>query len=325
MALYEGLKRGAAPAEAPSEFRTLRARVGGNARPAPLLDRLMGAGAGRTLARSVGTTLGGAARQWRAVQERGTAEAAPRRKESARAWSKPRMQAVGSGESHLPSGRRGMGRVLLIAAGLAWAVAALRPWQRAGVLRADMSALLRLPDSAQDAGDPGAAHDAALKARDAAALDALPLQQASGKPMGLWQDGSGRWWSVDASGSLAACPDPGSTENLGLPELRGLAAHPEAYHGGRRLVLSLPAGRVGELLPLDPAVSSEVRALDLSDPSQPALITHEGVRCLLGDSDWAERQKRLALVLADLAARRRRVGVIDLRFEGTAVVRTSGR
>jgi len=327
MALYEGLNRGPAQAGEPSDFRTLRARMAKEGPAAPMLDRIMGAGAGHTLARSVGTALGGAARQWRAAQS-GAVRPGARREPPAKAWSKPRMQAVGSGESHLPSGRKGLGRVLIIAAGLAWAVAALRPWQRSGALRAEMSALLRLPEAGQSDGavdGSRAAAQTAQTARDAAALDALPLQPATGKPMGLWQDGAGRWWKADASGALAPCPDPNSSEYLGLPEIRGVAARPEAYRGGRRLLLDLPSGRLGDLLPLDPSVSSEVRALVLDDPAQPVLVTLDGVRCLLGGGDWAERQKRLALVLADLAARRRRVAQVDLRYDGTAVVRPLGR
>jgi len=72
-------------------------------------------------------------------------------------------------------------------------------------------------------------------------------------------------------------------------------------------------------------VASEVRAVDLSDPADPVLLTHEGVRCLLGGEAWPQREKRLALVLADLAARKRRAGLIDLRYDDTAVVRPAGR
>jgi hypothetical protein len=233
------------------------------------------------------------------------------------------MQAIGAGESHLPRGRKGLGRALLIAGGLAWAALALRPWQKAGALRADWSALFSVP--AQETPDQKDARDAAQKAKDAAALNALPLQAATGRPVGLWRDGAGRWWRVASDGALAPCDAPLAAENLGLPEIRGVAARAEAAGGGRRMVLDLPNGRLGELLPLDPDVGSEVSAVQLEDPSQPVLLTHDGVRCLMGDGDWEDRQRRLALVLADLAARRRRVGEIDLRYDSTAVVRPLGR
>ena len=116
-----------------------------------------------------------------------------------------------------------------------------------------------------------------------------------------------------------------AAENLGLPEIRGLAAHSEAWRGSRRTVLDIAPDRLGALLPLDPAVSSEVRALSLENPAQPALLTHDGARCLLDAKDWNLAQKRLGMVLADLAARRRRASLIDLRYDGTAVVRPLGR
>ncbi|HXC62841.1 MAG TPA: hypothetical protein VNZ67_00720, partial [bacterium] len=59
----------------------------------------------------------------------------------------------------------------------------------------------------------------------------------------------------------------------------------------------------------------------LSDPLQPVLLTHDGTRCLLGDAQWKEREQHLAMVLADLAARRRRAASIDLSYDDTAVVR----
>ncbi|MGH7441200.1 MAG: hypothetical protein ACREKE_00850, partial [bacterium] len=222
-----------------------------------------------------------------------------------RAVSQPaRLTVVGSGDDTLPQGRKGLGRAILILLGLATAVATLRPWQREGLLRADWSALLRVPERGADAAQV-VAQAPAQELKDDLALAALPLRPATGKPLGLWQDGSGRWWRADAEGALAPCADPQGVENLGLPVLRGLSAHAEAYEGGRRELLNLPPRRLASLLPLESAVASEVASVDLSDPNDPVLLTLGGTRCLMGDGDWALDQRRLALVLADLAARRR--------------------
>jgi hypothetical protein len=340
VALYEGLNRGAAtqgarplaqdnrriarPAAEPA-FKSLRVQVRAQVRDhapqgAPFMDRFLGAGSAGALRRAGGAL-------WGSGEEDAPPKAkapAPRIRESAK-MSEPRMQVVGAGENHLPQGRRGLGRAVLVVLSLAAAMAALRPWQKAGLLKADLSAMFQVP-GAQAAGD--AAKTAAVNgqtAEDAAKLAALPLQAGTGKPLGLWQDGEGRWWRVDGAGALAPCEDPSAADNLGLPEISGVAAHNDAYRGGRRMLLTLPPGRLSQLLPLRPSVASEVRTLDVSDPSQPVLLTLDGVRCLMGDSDWPQRQEHLALVLADLAARRRRAGQIDLRFEGTAVVRPLGR
>jgi len=201
-------------------------------------------------------------------------------------------------------------------------MAALRPWQKAGVLKADWSALFRVPDAAGASGaDQQSAAAAKEAAEDAAKLEALPFQAGTGTPLGLWRDSAGRWWRVDGDCALAPCAHPEAAENLGLPEIRGAAAFPEEYRGGRRLLLKLPPGRLAELLPLQADMASEVQAIDVQDPAQPVLLTLDGVRCLMGDTDWNGRQKHLALVLADLAVRRRRAVQVDLRFEGTAVVR----
>lgn len=269
-----------------------------------------------------------------AVEERGT-------------WNTARMEAVGAGEGPLPRGRRGVGRALLIVGGLAWAAMALRPWQRMGTLRADFGALVKASAAHEahasrelkDAKDSIPAEDvqaereaeaqreqeARAKAEDLAKLNTLPFQPGVGKPLALWQDSAGRWWHVDSTGALAPSAAPSATENLGLPEIRGVSVHPEEYRGGRREILGLPPGRIGELLPLDSSVAGEISVLEVEDPTQPVLVTHEGIRCLMGSGDWAETQRRLAQVLADLAARRRRAVQIDLRFEQSAVVRPAGR
>lgn len=340
-----------AAAQAPSAWRSLRSqgRDGSedgddDSRQAPLLDRVLGSGSSHTLGRAVGGAIAGLRRG--AAPAAATAARRPARPTAEPAarggWSRPRMQAVGTGETALPRGRKGLGRILLVAAGLAFAMAMLRPWQRMGSLRAELGPLFHpasgrgqetQPDPAPDAQAAGAdraqteaqqqqdREAARQKAVDAAKLAALPLQASTGRPLGLWQEGNGAWFRVDNDGGLAPCPDPASAENLGLPEIRGVGTHSEAWRGGRRLMLNLPDGTLGGLLPLDPGVASEVRALDLVDPAQPVLVTHDAARCLMGQGDWAQRQKRLAMVLADLAARRRRPRLVDLRFEDTAVVR----
>lgn len=338
MALYEGLKQGRsiepapeAPvrrpqaaayvrprAPEPAPWRSLRAQV--NKEPdsgVSFMDRFLGAGSGKTLEKAGGALLGGLRRDAPAP-----APAAPKDR-SAAIRSEPRMQVVGAGEAQPPQGRKGIGRAFLIVLAMAFACAALRPWQKAGLLKADWSALFKVP-AAQDEGQAAAqalALDKRQDAEDAAKLAALPLQAGTGKALGLWRDSAGRWWRVDGQGALAPCLDPSASENLGLPEIRGVAAHAEAYRGGRRLLLGLPAGMLAGLLPLRASVASEVQAVVLEDPAQPVLLTLDGARCLMGSGDWGEHQRQLALVLADLAARRRRASQIDLRFDGTAVVR----
>jgi hypothetical protein len=328
VALYEGLKRGLdpepeprarrpayAPAGQAQAWRTVEARVKDQDAPqAPWMDRLLGSGSTHTLGKAAGQALAGL----RSRREEAPRAAAPRE-----AWKPQRMQAVGAGESPVPHGRKGMIRGVLVAGGLAWAVLALRPWQRAGELKVDVSALFSRPPTSAAPAAPDSQADAAAVAAvaesqaDARRLAALPVVAGTGKPLALWQDGSGRWYKVDGDGVLAPTVSAWAKDCLGLPELRGLAARSEAHGGGRRLRLDLPAG----LLPLDQAVASETRAVLLSDPLQPVLLTHDGTRCLLGDGAWKEREQHLAMVLADLAARRRRAASIDLSYEDTAVVR----
>jgi hypothetical protein len=333
VALYEGLKRGLDPEPAPlprrqayappaqaQAWRTVEARVREpDGAPAPWMDRLLGSGSTHTLGKAAGQALAGL----RAGREERPRAAPPRE-----AWKPQRMQAVGAGESPVPHGRKGMIRGLMVAGGLAWAVLAFRPWQRAGGLMVDVGAIFSRPESAAgpaaaapDGQDAKAASDRAAAAAtaqaDARKLAALPVVAGTGKPLALWQDGGGRWYKVDDGGALAPTASPWAKDCLGLPELRGLAARGEAHGVGRLLRVDLPAG----LLPLDAAVASETRAVILSDPLQPVLLTHDGTRCLLGDGAWKEREQRLAMVLADLAARRRRAASIDLSYEDTAVVR----
>jgi Cell division protein FtsQ len=344
LALYEGLKQGRLVEPAPPHRETVRRppeTARGAARPveaaawrslrselkaqprsaAPFMDRFLGSGSVQTLQGVAGALFGsGRPRKQRRPAPVSEGQALSRRE--ARGLSEARMQVVGGGESHLPQGRRGLGRAFLVVLALAGTMAALRPWQKAGILKADWSALFRLPDGEGSSGaDQQALAAGRQDAEDAAKLAALPFQAGTGTALGLWQDSAGRWWRVDGEGALAPCADPEAAENLGLPEIRGAAAHAEEYRGGRRLLLNLPPGRLAELLPLEASVASEVMAVDVQDPTQPVLLTLDGVRCLMGDQDWGERQEHLALVLADLAARRRRARQIDLRFEGTAVVR----
>lgn len=286
--------------------------VRASAAAVPFLDGLLGRGSVESLKRAFAHGGSGVRRPVAVARPKSPpSPAAPRRE--------ARMQVVGASDDHLPRGRKGLGRAVLVVLGLASAVTALRPWQKEGLMKADWTALFEIP--AQAGVDRPRQQARIQSTEDAAKLAALPLQMASGRPLGLWRDGSGRWWTVDADAALAPCADPLGTENLGLPEISGVSAHAEAYRGGRRLLLNLPPGRLGELLPLRTSVASEVRAVVLADPAQPVLITFNGTRCLMGGGDWTQCQRRLALVLADLAARHRGASQVDLRFEGTAVVR----
>ncbi len=344
MPLYEGLKggqggQGAPPAarrvlpSAPARearpsgpragaWREVRASVAptvGDRAGRGWLDALLGRGSSEKLRSALGP---GRApeRPARPARPGRTVRPVPRLEE--RPARPARVSVVGGGGEVLesPRGRRGVGRALLVVLVLGVACGMLRPWRRRGGLRPDWEALLRLPGPARDPAEARAAARA-REARDAAALAGLPLRPATGTPLALWRAPDGSWWRVDASGGLAPCGDPDGAGNLGLPRLAGVAAHAEPLDGGRREALDLPAGLLGRLLPLRTTLGSEVAAIDLSDPDSPVLVTLDGTRCLLGAGDWRRAQGRLALVLADLAARGRRASQVDLRFEGTAVVR----
>ena len=329
MALYEGLKSGqiqrpeaprparraTAPA-GPGAWRVAEARAGAarSEAAAPWLDRWMGRGASQTVGRAAGGVL---ASWWR----RG-GEALPPAPVAREAMSIRRMQAVGAGEGPVPHGRKGLIRGLALVLALGWTVLLIRPWQRVGALKVDVSALFTRADAAEQAQQAAEKRrqEDALALAQTQRLAALPLLPGTGKPLALWQDGAGHWYKVDGDGVLAPVASPNTRDCLGLPELRGLAARSQEHGAGRQLLLDLPAG----LLPLDPAVRSEARAVLLEDPTQPVLLTYDGTRCLLGSHQWPQRQRRLAMVLADLAARKRRAASVDLRFEDTAVVRSVG-
>lgn len=263
----------------------------------------------------------------------------------AAAWAKPKMEVVGSAPSAVPAGKKGVGRSILALGLLGFGLLHFRPWKQSP---AEATPLRRVqaPTNGNEGGwakdfaslfhastDVEKAHEEALKAsaereaqqQEAAHLAALPVNAAGGEALALWQDGSGKWWQVNAKAELRPCSGPADKDSLGLPELRGVAADAEEHAGGKRLSLRLPHGLLKELLPLEPSVASEVRAILLDDPAQPALLTHDGTRCLLDATDWERRQRRLGLVLADLAAKKRRASLIDLRYEDTAVVRPAGR
>jgi hypothetical protein len=231
----------------------------------------------------------------------------------------------------------------LIILALGWGLLRWQPWKHSSLAVArpsapatagvgaswtqDLASLFRPSDEAERAKlEAQEALEAHKKdAQEAAHLATLPVDPAGGTALALWQDGSGRWWQVNGKAELRPSVGPAAKDSLGLPELRGVSAGAEEHGQGKRLTLRLPAGLLKELLPLEPSVASEVRALLLDDPAQPALLTHDGTRCLLDASDWQRRQRRLGLVLADLAAKKRRASLIDLRYEDTAVVRPAGR
>ena len=262
------------------------------------------------------------------------------------AWRSAKVEAVGSGQSTRPRGKKGVGRALLVVIVLVIGLSRLHSWNRPsarvdvapkptpraesasnGGWSQDLASLFRPSNEAERAKrDAAEALEARRKeAEEAAHLASLPVDPAGGTALALWQDGAGRWWQVNGKGELRLSAGPSAKDSLGLPELRGVSAAAEEHGGGKRLSLKLPAGLLKELLPLEPSVASEVRAVLLDDPTQPGLLTHDGTRCLLDASDWERRQRRLGLVLADLAAKKRRALLIDLRYEDTAVVRPAGR
>jgi hypothetical protein len=284
------------------------------------LDRFLGQGSAQTLGRAVGGALAAARRP---------AAAAPKPDLLRRAqpgFRARHLQAVGAGEGAHGRGRKGVIRGLLLLLGLAWAAFMLKPWQAAGELRVDLAALFKRPPAASapqasSAGKAQAQRDQA----EAAHLEGLPIIPGRGEALALWQGPSGRWYRVDAHGLLSPGEAPGQRGSLGLVQLRGIQAASEPHGQGRRLRLRLPSGLLKELLPLKAGVSSEAQALLLDDPAEPVILTHDGARSLLSRQGWERQQERLALVLADLAARKRRAELIDLRYDDSAVVRPAGR
>jgi hypothetical protein len=311
VALYEGLRHPRADDPEPSpRWQRLHLRQGGRSQQ-PWLDRLLGQGSAQTLGRAVGTALAPRRRE----------APAPRRPSPAPAFRPQRLQAVGSGQAALPQGRRGVIRGLLLLIGLLWIAALLKPWQRVGAIKMDVSALFASAESRT-------ARQKAVEEAQAQAdarLAALPVIAAGGEPLALWQSGTGRWYGVDGDGLLSPFAGPQVREALGLPQLQGASAQSEPYKDGRRLRLKLPDGLLKSLLPLAQGVASEARGLRLDRPDEPVLITHDGAECRLRADQWELGQERLAMVLADLAARRSRAAMIDLRFEDSAVVRPAGR
>jgi len=255
------------------------------------------------------------------------------------------MEAVGSAPSAEPRGKKGLGRAILALGLLGFGLMRLHPWTakkaEAPILRRsvgseasaeggwakDLASLFHSSTDAEKAREEAekARAERLAQQKEMARLAALPVVPAGGEALALWQDGAGRWWQVNGKAELSPSGGPGAKDGLGLPELRGVAAMAEEHGGGRRLSLQVPSGLLKDLLPLEPSVASEVRALLLDDPAHPALMTHDGTRCLLDSADWSRRQRRLGLVLADLAAKKRRASLIDLRYEDTAVVRPAGR
>jgi hypothetical protein len=354
VALYEGLKSSSDKAgSVPSRpvlrplpayeprverpWKELRHERADSKRSGSFLDNLLGAGSQAKVASAL--------------------RPAKRSQAPAPEWRSSKVEAVGSGQRAVPRGKKGMGRAVIVLMVMAWGLVRLHPWTRVhlghfgfaevkaeiGAVRggavdspapprtagwtADLESLFKPADDPAKA-QADAQQDAAAKqkeAEDASHLAALPVDPAGGTALALWQDGAGHWWQVNGSAELRPCNGPADKDSLGLPEIRGVASQAEEHGQGKRLSLKLPEGLLKGLLPLEPSVASEVRAVLLDDPSVPALLTHDGTRCLLDAGDWERCQRHLGLVLADLAAKKRRAALIDLRYEDTAVVRPAGR
>lgn len=61
--------------------------------------------------------------------------------------------------------------------------------------------------------------------------------------------------------------------------------------------------------------------MDLKDKDNPRLVTHDGVVAWMGKGAYQEKYLRLSAVLADLSLRGKNPRIIDMRFEGSAVVK----
>jgi hypothetical protein len=163
------------------------------------------------------------------------------------------------------------------------------------------------------------APDSAPKAPAASAL-----LDAGGSPLALWRSASGQWFGVNTRAQLSRMPEADATTNLKLPRLEGPGLASEEKRNGHILELQIDPAELSQLLPLRPDLAAAVDSVLLQGGSV-SLRLHNGTLAALGESDFKRKQDRLVAVLADLLAKGKRPGSVDLRYDNTAVVRLASR
>lgn len=212
-----------------------------------------------------------------------------------------RMEAVGA-EPRQGRKRKGLIRMVLAGSAALWALAQFRPWESLGGL--------------------GPARE--VKAREESREGHRPILEPSGKALALWHAEDGSWFEVNADAELRPVESKEAMKRLDLPRLAGARVLAEEKRGGRMLKLDLKEGLLEDLLPMEESLASEVESVWI-EGDQVRLKTHNGTWAVLGDAEFSKRQARLSAVLSDLAARKKRASSVDMRFEGSAVVRLASR
>jgi hypothetical protein len=233
-----------------------------------------------------------------------------------------RLQAVGSGEEalHKP---KGLIRTLSIGILGLWLCMHFHVFRALGDLKLP-SLTLSTPEISQLKAKAEAAPQAPAPEKEAPAQPAGPLVQAKGKPVALWNGADGAWYFVNQAGQLEACSAEEASQRIDLPVLEGVAAKQEPLGSQRVLALDLNPGLLSQLLPLSQEIAPEVQGIWF-EGSDVNLRTAEGAEARLGSEDFKSKEARLAAVLADLAARKQRPALVDLRFKDTAVVKLASR
>ncbi len=299
MALYQGLNRPRSDEAADWKVK----RHGASAEKPSFLDRMLGQGSRDALRSS-------------ADRSTSSPKAAP--------LVTRRFQTVG-GTADAPArrGQKGLIRAGLLLAFAGWGLAAIQPRERLAPLLSELAQLLRSPQPKTTK-----AQVQPEKPALEAALSPTPepdWENFDGTAMALWQDNAGAWWQVSQAGGMLATQGPREKGNLGLPMVVGAALRTRPRKDGFERMLVFDTALSVKALPLLGELRSEVRAVSLRAGEGLILYMHDGTRAELGVDDLTRRQRRLARVLADLNAKRRRATLVDLRYQDTAVVRMAAR
>lgn len=230
-----------------------------------------------------------------------------------------RMRAVGSGsEEEVQVKSKGYFRLGLAGLALVFVAARFKPWQSLESMK--LSQLIKVQEPA------AAATPQATPVTPAATEVAsnLPLVDAGGTAVALWRSETGGWYGVNSKAELSKMLEADAAVKLNLPQLSGAAAHLEEKHGGRVIQLQLDPQQLAELLPLREDLAGDVDLVIVKGRDFSLRTSGAGLADL-GEDDFKRKQARLAAVLADLGARKKRAASVDLRFENTAVVRLAAR
>ena len=287
--------------EAPAPLQVKRVNTQA-ARGGSWMDSMLGEGSSRTVAGAVG--------RFRRQAEAAEPSPAPQK-------AVMRMQALGSGNSPAPAKPKGYLRLVLVLLALAAGMAHFRPWQALSGLR-----LPKLVQVSGEAPETAQAAQVAVIAKPAEAK--LPLVDAGGAPVALWRSESGQWYGVNSNACLSRMSDSDAASKLELPRLEAPGLGYQEKHGGRVAVLNVETAQLAELLPLRGDLAAEIDTVRVQGRDI-KLVAHGGAVIDLGESDFKRKQAKLAAVLADLGARKKRAGSVDLRYDNTAVVRLAAR